>query len=90
MRGAYPGAVEVSARTGEGVEALRTRIQDVLPRPRVLVDVVVPYSRGDLVHLVHEDGEVVSEDYAEAGTHLVARVEPSLAARLGEVNAAGH
>ena len=89
-RGAYPGAVEVSARTGEGVEALRTRIQDVLPRPRVLVDVVVPYSRGDLVHLVHEDGEVVSEDYAEAGTHLVARVEPSLAARLGEVNAAGH
>ena len=90
VRGAYPGAVEVSARTGEGVEALRTRIQDVLPRPRVLVDVVVPYSRGDLVHLVHEDGEVVSEDYAEAGTHLVARVEPSLAARLGEVNAAGH
>lgn len=89
LRTTYPDAVEVSARTGRGVEELRTRIQDALPRPRVLVDVVVPYSRGDLVHLVHEDGEVVSEDYADAGTHLVARVDPSLAARLGEVNAAG-
>lgn len=90
LRSTYPRAVEASALTGEGVEELRTRIQDVLPRPRVLVDVVVPYSRGDLVHLVHEDGEVVSEDYADAGTHLVARVDEALAARLGEVNAAGH
>ncbi|MFC7580851.1 GTPase HflX [Schaalia naturae] len=88
LRTAYPEAVPVSAWTGEGIDALRSRLQEVLPRPRVLVDVVVPYSRGDLVHQVHEDGEVASEDYADAGTHLVARVDDALAARLGEVNAA--
>ncbi|MGO3796182.1 MAG: GTPase HflX [Pauljensenia sp.] len=88
LRSTYPEAVEVSAWTGTGVEELRLRLQDVLPRPRVLVDVVVPYSRGELVHQVHEDGEVVSEDYVDAGTHLVARVDDALASRLGAVNVA--
>lgn len=86
LRSTYPDAVEVSAWTGAGVEELRLRLQDVLPRPRVLVDVVVPYDRGELVHQVHEDGEVVSEDYVDAGTHLVARVDDALASRLGAVN----
>ncbi|MDN6428544.1 MAG: GTPase HflX [Propionibacterium sp.] len=88
LRTTYPDAVEVSAWTGAGVEELRLRLQDVLPRPRVLVDVVVPYAHGELVHRVHEDGEVVSEDYVEAGTHLLARVDEALAARLGAVNVA--
>jgi len=86
LRTMYPDAVSVSARTGLGIDALRERLQDVLPRPRVLVDVVVPYSRGDLVHQVHEDGEVISEDYVDAGTHLVARVDEALSAGLGRVN----
>ena len=88
LRTAYPDAVTVSARTGEGLERLRELIQDHLPRPRILVDVVIPYSRGDLVHLVHEDGEVSSEDYVEGGTHLLARVDAGLAARLGQANVA--
>lgn len=88
LRSTYPEAVEVSAWTGAGIEDLLLRIQDVLPRPRVLVDVVVPYSRGELVHQVHEDGEVVSEDYVDEGTHLVARVDDALASRLGAVNVA--
>ena len=86
LRTTYPEAVTVSAWAGTGLEDLRLRLQGILPRPRVLVDVVVPYSEGGLVHQVHEDGEVVSEDYADAGTHLVARVDEALAARLGEAN----
>ena len=39
----------VSARTGEGIDELRELIAERLPRPAVEVDVVVPYSRGDLV-----------------------------------------
>ncbi len=88
LRTTFPHSIEVSARTGQGIEELRGHIQDTLPRPRLLVDVVVPYSRGDLVHEVHEDGEVVSEDYIDVGTHLVARVDEALAAHLGEVTVA--
>ena len=89
LRSQFPRSVTVSAFTGDGIEELRETIEEVLPRPRVLVDVVVPFTRGDLVHQVHEDGEVESEEYTGAGTHLIARVDEGLAARLGEVNIAG-
>ncbi|RJF42537.1 GTPase HflX [Actinomyces sp. 2119] len=82
LRTALPGAVVTSARTGEGLARLRERVEEALPRPDVVVDVVVPYSRGDLVSRAHADGEVDSADYTEAGTHLVARVGPALAAEL--------
>ncbi|ARD41478.1 GTPase HflX [Actinomyces gaoshouyii] len=82
LRSQLPGALAVSARTGEGVEELRERLEELLPRPDVPVDVVVPYSRGDLVSRVHADGEIESIEYVEAGTRLVARVSASLAAEL--------
>jgi GTP-binding protein HflX len=78
----HPAAVAVSARTGEGMDDLAARIAEALPRPEVEVDVVVPFDRGDLVNLVHEHGEVLEQDYLAAGTHLVAKVDPALAAQL--------
>jgi len=72
----------VSARTGEGVEELRELIAEHLPRPAVEVDLVVPYTRGDLVSRVHETGEILSEEHVEQGTHLHARVDAALAAEL--------
>ena len=76
------GAVVVSARTGAGIAELRERIDQMLPRPEVQVDLVVPYSRGDLVSRVHAEGEIDSIDYVEEGTRLVARVGAPLAAEL--------
>ena len=82
LRTRLPGAVAVSARTGRGLEELRGRIEEMLPRPDVAVDVVVPYSRGDLVARVHADGEIESIDYGPEGTRVRARVDAPLAAEL--------
>ena len=82
LRQALPGAVWVSARTGEGIEALRDVIAARLPHPHVDVEVLVPYDRGDLVARVHRDGEVVEERHEAEGTHLVARVDAGLAVLL--------
>jgi GTP-binding protein HflX len=76
-------AVVVSARTGEGLAELRQRIAELLPRPDVEVEVLVPYDRGDLVSRTHADGEVLSERHTETGTRLHANVAPGLAAELG-------
>ncbi len=89
LRTALPGAVIVSARTGQGLAGLRERVEEMLPRPDVVVDVVVPYSRGDLVSRAYADGEVESASYTEAGTRLVARVGPALAAELRAACAEG-
>jgi GTP-binding protein HflX len=45
-------SIVVSARSGEGMEELRALIGEELPHPDVEVDVLVPYSRGDLVSRV--------------------------------------
>ena len=84
LRRALPGAVWVSARTGQGIEQLGEIIAGRLPHPDVEVDVLVPYDRGDLVARVHRDGEVLSETHEASGTRLGARVDGALAAALEE------
>jgi GTPase len=84
LRRALPGAVWVSARTGEGIDALRDLVAERLPHPDLDVQVLVPYHRGDLVARVHRDGEVLEERHEAAGTHLTARVDGALAAALAD------
>ncbi|MFF0003650.1 GTPase HflX [Streptomyces tibetensis] len=75
-------SIAVSARTGEGIEALRDFIDVLLPRPEVEVEAMVPYSQGGLVSRAHSEGEVLSAEHTEQGTLLKARVGPELAAAL--------
>ncbi|RRR35557.1 GTPase HflX [Schaalia georgiae] len=82
LRTAFPDSVALSAKTGYGVGTLRAALEDLLPRPGVLIDVVIPYSAGSLVHRVHEEGVVEREEYAAEGTRLVARVDEALAAAV--------
>jgi GTP-binding protein HflX len=82
LRNLLPGAVFVSARNGTGMTALRERIAASLPHPSVAVDVLLPYSRADLVARVHAEGEVTTKEHTEHGTRLRAKVYPDLAAAL--------
>ncbi len=84
LRSRHAGAVVVSARTGVGLDTLRETIEERLPRPGVLVDVVIPYDRGDLVNRVHRDGEITSTEHVAEGTAVRARVGEALAAELRE------
>ncbi|MDO5494077.1 MAG: GTPase HflX, partial [bacterium] len=85
LRTAYPRALLVSAHTGAGIEELQQEIADLLPRPGVEVDLVVPYSRGDLVARMHENGEIEMEEHLDAGTRMVGRADPALASELERV-----
>ena len=75
-----------SARTGFGIETLVTAIESSLPRPRVEINVTIPFNRGDIVSAIHQRGEILSEDYTGEGTLIHAMVDGSIAeqiARLG-------
>jgi GTP-binding protein HflX len=82
LRHLLPGAVFVSAQTGEGIDDLVAKIAELLPRPDVEVDIEVPYSHGALVARVYAEGQVLSAEHTEAGTRLRARVHPALANAL--------
>ncbi len=88
LRRALPGAVFVSARTGDGIELLRRRVAGLAEQARLsgstetAVDVVIPYDRGDLVARVHADGRVERAEHDTEGTRIRARVPVALAASL--------
>ena len=82
LLGVEPGAVVVSAATGEGIDDLLRAVEDRLPRSAEEVDLRIPFSRGDLIARVHRDGDVVAEDHDEHGTRVHAYVEPDLAHAL--------
>lgn len=72
----------VSAHTGAGIEELLNYIADALPRPGKYVDLVVPYSRGDLVSRIHQSGEIDIIEHIAEGTLVRGRVDEDLAAEL--------
>lgn len=82
LRHLLPGVMFVSAQTGAGIDELRERVAGLLPRPSVEIEVLVPYTRGELVARVHRDGDVLAERHTEQGTVLHAKVKAELAGLL--------
>ena len=88
LRHLLPRAVFVSARTGEGIDDLRTVIAGALPDPAMRIEVLVPFDRGDLVSRVHAEGTVLTEEHTGSGTLLQAKVYPALAGLLQDYRVA--
>jgi len=84
LRSALPGAVFVSAHTGDGIGRLLTRLGELVEPREVAVDVTVPYSRGDLVARIHDEGRVDATEHTPDGTRVKARVPAALAAAIGQ------
>ncbi len=77
-------ALVVSARTGAGLDELIERIAEEIPRPDIEMNVLVPYDRGDLVHRLHTEADVLAEEHTADGTRLSVRVGRRLEPELAE------
>ena len=75
-------AVCISAKTGEGVDELLHRISEILGRDLHRAVFRIPYDKGALVQLLHDEANVLSLDYAEDGTRIEAIVKPEQWARV--------
>src|SRR5439155_1772820 len=64
----HPGSVMLSASTGEGIELLLQTIGDRLRALAPVVELRVPYDRGDVVAALHREGEVLSEAHGPDAT----------------------
>ena len=85
MRQREPEHVIVSARTGEGIEELKQKIADTIPRPSIEVKLLIPYSHGEIISRLHEwDAEIKSTDFVSDGTFVVALVREDVASELSE------
>jgi len=74
LRQRHPGSVTLSAATGEGVDGLLAALGDRLRALFQVVELVVPYDRGDVIAALHRHGEILSEEHEDQGTRLRARL----------------
>lgn len=84
MAAHLPGSVVVSAVTGLGVPELLRTIGDRMRSITAVVELLIPYERGDIVAAVHREGEVVSTSHEEAGIRVRARLAGASVGRLSQ------
>ncbi|MGC6467457.1 MAG: GTPase HflX [Akkermansiaceae bacterium] len=84
LRAEFPGAVEVSALTGEGLEDLTARFSDFLADRVKKLSYRIPQARGDVSGLIHREGKVLSTDYEGNDILLTAVVPRTIEGQLAQ------
>ena len=74
----------ISAKTGEGAEALITLLGDMLGASRQEVHLVIPYANAGIVDLLNREAVITKQEYTENGIEIDAILTPEI---LGQVKA---
>ncbi len=84
----HPGAVLVSALSGEGIEELRERLEGAFEDTLAEVDLLVPYSEGARLHELHELAGDLERTEREDGVLVRAKVPRAELHRFDDLRAA--
>ncbi len=79
---AFPGAILISAKTGEGLEDLKTAIAQAIQETYAPVTFTVPFSRYGILSEIHAMGRVITEDHTAEGTEVTVMIAREDAERL--------
>jgi len=63
-----PHSLGISAKTGARVKELLDMLTEVMPERRKRVEVLIPYSKGNIVAQIHDFARINSETHTENGT----------------------
>jgi GTPase len=80
----WEGSVALSAVTGEGIDDLLRTIGGRLRALMTVVEMVIPFDRGDVLAAAHRAGEVLRESAGETGMHVRGRFDDATLNRLRE------
>ena len=78
----FPGAVEVSALTGENLDGLKKAIRKALGQTQVTVAFSVPYSAYHMMAPIRAAGRILEETHTDTGTCLKISMTPQDRDRL--------
>ena len=76
--------VEISAKTGQGIEALLEKIEETLASAKKKILLRLPYDKAGLVETLHREGTVQGTRYLEECIELEAVIDPGLYGKLKE------
>lgn len=72
----------VSAVTGEGMDNLLERVEELLSAAHKTLEITVPYDKYEAVALLHAEARIISEEHTEMGTEIKAAVEDTTLRKL--------
>lgn len=81
----HPESLAVGARTGDGIAELVARIGDRLRALATIVELEIPYDRGEVLAALHREGDVLVVVHEEAGTRVRARLPEAVAGRFADL-----
>ena len=64
---AFPGAVAISALTGEGITDLLQAIESKLFQELTPIRIRLPYEKGNLISMIHDQGQVIRIEHERGG-----------------------
>jgi GTP-binding protein HflX len=80
-----PGSrIGVSAKTGEGLQALLAEIDRELSSSRRRVTLRIPQENGAVIARVHQSSRVLSQDYEDNSVVIQAEIDPAIEGALAE------
>lgn len=74
--------VNISAKTGEGLEDLIERILSVLRAQKKAIDTIYPYQDAGKIQIIRKYGELINEEYLDEGIHVQAYVPAEIYERV--------
>ncbi|MCG8525769.1 MAG: GTPase HflX [Opitutales bacterium] len=89
LQGQYPEAIFTSTKTGEGLEKLKEKLDEIFSESYRSVELVIPHSRYDLLTQLHETGGITFKQAIGEGTYVTGCIPQRLEAtvlpfKLGE------
>lgn len=81
----HPDAIAVSARRGAGIPELLERIGDRLRALTRIVELRIPYERGDVLPALHRDGDVLVTVHEDTGIRVRARLPDAVVGRFADL-----
>ena len=72
----FPNAVEISAKTGEGLPHLLAEIGTQLRPKREFLELQIPHERAEVIARLHQVGQVVERRYNGKKAKFKARIPP--------------
>ena len=74
--------LKVSAKTGEGLEDLKTLLGKILSEEQIYVEKLFTYQEAGKIQLIREYGQLLSEEYTDTGILVKARVPQEIYGKL--------
>ena len=76
--------IEVSAKTGEGLDELKTCLKEMLYQSLLQLTLKIPFSEGWVLPWLYQNGKVISVDYDEDSSIVKVEIDNELVHRINE------